>query len=141
MKSVAHCSEGSAALLPGAAESDEIDVRVPPELCTASLPFQDDGWVVLSYSLHPACELERLTESEAVVALLAMSGLSNLQIAHVRSASQRTIANQLASVYRKLGGASRACLAAALAKRPHAGASHEPTSTLRTSGVSPRAVA
>ena len=45
-------------------------------------------------------------------AIAARHGVSNAQIAQIRGAAKRTIANQLASAYRKLGGASRARLAA-----------------------------
>ena len=55
-----------------------------------------------------------LTAAEREVALDAARGLSNVMIARGRSRSPRTIANQLASIYRKLGVASRAELAALL---------------------------
>jgi DNA-binding NarL/FixJ family response regulator len=52
-----------------------------------------------------------LTAAEREVAEDAAGGLSNAAIAKKRGRSARTIANQLASVYRKLGVASRAELA------------------------------
>jgi DNA-binding CsgD family transcriptional regulator len=48
-----------------------------------------------------------LTPAEATVAALAAAGLSNDDIARERSSSPRTVANQLANVFRKLGVASR----------------------------------
>jgi DNA-binding NarL/FixJ family response regulator len=55
--------------------------------------------------------LAALSRSEQLVALDAVSGLSNAAIASNRKRSVRTIANQLASIYRKLGITSRAELA------------------------------
>jgi DNA-binding CsgD family transcriptional regulator len=55
-----------------------------------------------------------LTESEYEVALLALRGSSNRDIAARRGTSVRTVANQLRSVYRKLRIRSRAGLANSL---------------------------
>lgn len=66
---------------------------------------------------EPARAIE-LTRGEREVAMLAASGLSNLDVALLRRRSVRTIANQLASVFRKLSVTSRAELAAALVSRP-----------------------
>jgi DNA-binding CsgD family transcriptional regulator len=55
-----------------------------------------------------------LTAAEEAVAQLAVFGLSNAEIAEARGASLSTVANQLASVYRKLGVGSRIELIAAL---------------------------
>jgi DNA-binding CsgD family transcriptional regulator len=54
-----------------------------------------------------AAESAALTKSERAVAALAASGLSNEAIARRRRCSARTVANQLASVYAKLGLKSR----------------------------------
>jgi DNA-binding CsgD family transcriptional regulator len=48
-----------------------------------------------------------LTPAERAVAQLACQGLSNLQSAQARASSERTVANQLASLYRKLSINSR----------------------------------
>jgi DNA-binding CsgD family transcriptional regulator len=48
-----------------------------------------------------------LTEAERAVVSGVLRGLSNAQIAATRGASVRTVANQLASVFRKLGVRSR----------------------------------
>lgn len=55
-----------------------------------------------------------LTQSELDVAWSAVSGMSNSDIALARESSPRTIANQLASAFRKLGVTSRTELAAVL---------------------------
>ena len=56
-----------------------------------------------------------LTLAEQAVISLALAGLTNAEIAQKRKRSQRTIANQLASSYRKLGINSRTELASAAA--------------------------
>lgn len=53
-----------------------------------------------------------LTKAESVVAMLAARGMSNTQIARERGTSASTVAKQLERVYRTLGVASRAELAA-----------------------------
>jgi DNA-binding NarL/FixJ family response regulator len=55
-----------------------------------------------------------LSRAELEVALDAAAGLTNQAIAARRRRAVRTVANQLASVYRKLGINSRAELAARL---------------------------
>lgn len=57
-----------------------------------------------NHALAPSAAPGRsaLTKGEHVVAVLAARGLSNDQIARERGCSSRTVANQLASVYRKL---------------------------------------
>jgi DNA-binding NarL/FixJ family response regulator len=64
-----------------------------------------------------------LTAAEAAVAALAAAGLSNGAIARERGSSPRTVANQLASVFRKLGVASRLELCAYVGR--HRGPSGE----------------
>lgn len=48
-------------------------------------------------------ELARLTDAERTVALFALDGRTNAQIADIRRCSPRTVANQVASAFRKLG--------------------------------------
>ena len=61
---------------------------------------------------HPT--RSELTRAERDVAWFAAGGRSNAEIAELRTRSVRTIANQLASAFRKLGVACRGELAAAL---------------------------
>jgi len=56
-----------------------------------------------------------LSPGERDVARLARTGLSNAEIARARGTSPRTVANQLARIYRKLGMGSRMDLAVAKA--------------------------
>ena len=58
-----------------------------------------------------------LSVAENDVAADAAAGLSNAAIARKRGRSTRTIANQLAAVYRKLGVSSRSELAVRLYRR------------------------
>ena len=70
---------------------------------------------VISVPVEPAGLLDALSATEREVVHLALSGLSNAQIGKRRRTSPRTIANQLAAAYRKLGVRSRAELAALIA--------------------------
>ena len=58
-----------------------------------------------------------LSEAERGVVAAALRGLSNAEIATERGVSARTVANQLASAYGKLGVRGRSELAALLAGR------------------------
>ena len=53
-----------------------------------------------------------LTESEYEVAVFVLSGRTNAEIASARNVSVRTIANQVAGIFRKLGVSSRGELVA-----------------------------
>jgi DNA-binding NarL/FixJ family response regulator len=59
--------------------------------------------------------LEMLSPTERDIAHDVLAGLSNAAIARKRGRAPRTIANQLASLYRKLAIGSRAELAALMA--------------------------
>ncbi|HEY1695349.1 MAG TPA: helix-turn-helix transcriptional regulator [Polyangiaceae bacterium] len=61
--------------------------------------------VFVTFSLSRCADL---TPAELEVARCAVSGMSNRTIARWRGSSVRTVANQLASVFRKLGVGSRA---------------------------------
>jgi DNA-binding CsgD family transcriptional regulator len=67
---------------------------------------------ILSFDVDDADKTGELTSAEREVALLALAGKSNGEIAEARHCSVRTVANQLQSVFRKLGIRSRAELAA-----------------------------
>jgi len=73
--------------------------------------------VVLSFPAHAPTILPELTAAESEVVALVLAGSSNEEIARERSSSTRTVANQVASVFRKLGVKSRGELAAAVARR------------------------
>jgi DNA-binding NarL/FixJ family response regulator len=51
--------------------------------------------------------VDRLTPAERAVTSLLLGGLSNAEIAAKRGTSERTVANQIAAIFRKLGVSSR----------------------------------
>lgn len=81
------------------------------------LRFGQERLVVLSMPSVPVLPDPSLTAAENEVASDVLRGLSNAEIAQRRRRSPRTIANQLASIYRKLGLSSRSELAAALGQQ------------------------
>lgn len=85
---------------------------VPPDdLEVQSFVIGSDEYVVLTFRVapdHAAIGItEGLTASERVIAELVLQGQSNAEIARTRGTSVRTIANQIAAIYRKLGVGSR----------------------------------
>ena len=60
---------------------------------------------------------ESLSAAEREIALAILSGASSRTIARNRGTSPRTVANQIASIFGKLGVMSRVELAAALGAR------------------------
>lgn len=78
--------------------------------------FRHDGhaYAYLSYPAGVFVRPEALTDAEAAVAELVAGGVSSPEIARRRGVSQRTVANQLASIFRKLGVTSRGTLVLAL---------------------------
>ena len=77
----------------------------------------DTAWLELEVTLAER-ELGRLTDAERVVALFALDGCTNAQIASIRQCSPRTVANQVASAFRKLGVRCRLELIRCLASVP-----------------------
>ncbi len=75
------------------------------------LPYGVDQLLVLSAPARGGHRPESLSEAEWQVAVLAASGRSNRMIASERGTSVRTVANQLASTFRKLRVVSRTELA------------------------------
>lgn len=85
--------------------------------------FDLEGYTYAVVRVAPSNELNvvsRLTSAELEVALWVAQGMSNRDVASRRRTSERTVANQLASIFRKLGVGSRAALAACLAHQLHA---------------------
>ena len=66
--------------------------------------FRGEDFAVLSY---PCVSYDVLTPSEREVAELVIAGRSNAHIARARGTSVHTVGNQIASVFRKIGVASR----------------------------------
>ena len=92
--------------------------NLPPHknLRVDTIRIGGDEYVVMSWPRDiDAATLEPLTSAERAVTKLVLSGKSNSEIARQRGTSPRTVANQLASLYRKLGVRSRRELTARLA--------------------------
>lgn len=81
---------------------------VPPDLRAIKFRFEADDWLVLSYEPHLVELPEELTAAEGDVVRGVLRDESNAEIAARRGSSVRTVANQLASIFRKLGVFSRA---------------------------------
>ena len=67
----------------------------------------DDELAVLCVSVDDSLLLEGLTTAEMQVALELIHGKSNAEIARQRGTKERTVANQITTIFRKLGVASR----------------------------------
>jgi DNA-binding NarL/FixJ family response regulator len=83
----------------------------PDDLRASVLQIGSRSYSLLSFRRELKVE-DDLTPAEQQVALAALSGLSNADIARMRGSSPRTVANQLAAIFRKLGVRSRSELAA-----------------------------
>jgi DNA-binding NarL/FixJ family response regulator len=88
--------------------------RLPPDPPPGLVAFEiEPGRVLFVQPLAHEIEDDRLSAAERAVATLVLRGWSNAEIASHRGTTKRTAANQVASIFRKLGIASRAELAAA----------------------------
>ena len=82
-------------------------------VATFNLEIEGVELVVLSRPTKRKA-LVALTRTERAVAMGLVRGESNARIAERRGTSTRTVANQVATIYRKLGVGSRRELAALL---------------------------
>lgn len=82
----------------------------PPSLVAYEL---EPGKVLFVHSI-PRPTVKGLTPAEEEVLALLLDGYDNASIAQARKTSPRTTANQVATIFRKLGVASRAELVAKL---------------------------
>ncbi len=94
-----------------------VPLPIPRGLRCDHLDMNGEEYLVLDFPAAGAAEVDEpgpwsLTPSEREVAAAAVAGKTNQEIAAARGGSARTVANQLASIYRKLGINSRAELAA-----------------------------
>jgi DNA-binding NarL/FixJ family response regulator len=90
---------------------DEGDPKPPANARVSELEISGETLLVISFPIDAPDLTEQLTEAEAQVATLAVDGLTNAAIAEQRGTSLRTVANQMASILRKLGVQSRRELA------------------------------
>jgi len=103
------------------------DTRVPPPKLEA-LVSEDGETVIVSFALDPEAPEATLTAAESEIIALLFGGHSNREIAALRGTKTRTIANQVASLFRKLDVGSRlelvtraAILRASLKSAPNEG--------------------
>ena len=80
-----------------------------PPACLVAYEIEP-GKVLFVHSL-PTGTIAGLTPTEEEVLALVLAGHDNASIAAVRKTAARTVANQLASIFRKTGASSRAALA------------------------------
>ena len=91
-------------------EGDAPKVAVPEGLEAYSFGIGSDSYVLLTFPAPEDAVVptgDGLTSSECAVLALVLGGQSNAEIARARGTSVRTIANQVAAVYQKLGVGSR----------------------------------
>lgn len=89
----------------------------PPGLRVRELQVGGERLLVFSFPTDaPDLEASALSPAEIEVARMAIGGLSNAKIAEHRGTSVRTVANQMASLLRKLGLSTRRELAVRYAR-------------------------
>ena len=98
----------------GIRDSDNADNHTPPGAAVVPVSVGGLRGFIVELPIDPSALPRCLTETEREVVSLLLEGCSNQEIADARGASYRTIANQLASIYNKLGVASRTELVATL---------------------------
>ena len=89
---------------------------VPFGLRASRVNIDGEELAVFSFPLPAPTLPHSLSEAERDVAIALLEGLSNAQIAASRGTSARTVANQVASLFRKLGVRSRTEAVAALGR-------------------------
>lgn len=97
--------------LPTAA-ADQPAVAAPRGLEAFLLEAGGAEFAVLEWPARRPVLPATLTPAERAVAALAIAGLANREIARRRGVAARTVANQLAAVFQKLGVGSRSELTA-----------------------------
>lgn len=82
-----------------------------PGLRASSVETMDGALLVCSLSAPQKATWAMLTDAERNIARAVLDGMATATIASLRGRSAKTVANQIASIYRKLGVRSRAELA------------------------------
>ncbi len=88
----------------------KLALEPPPGLVGATFGLQKDEFCVLGWLTREGREgtlASKLTPAEAEVVRLVRGGCSNEEIGRRRGTSPRTVANQIAAVFRKLEVRSR----------------------------------
>jgi DNA-binding CsgD family transcriptional regulator len=95
---------------------------MPPNLDVSWLAIEGEVFAVLSYPLAEPIPLQGLTSGERDIVEGVRRRLTTREIAARRKTSVKTVTNQLAHLYRKLGVGSRRELMAMLGGRKVDGA-------------------
>ena len=95
-------------------DSDSRDNRTPTVATVVPVTVGGLRGFIIELPLDPARLPPCLTEAEREIVALVLEGRSNQEIADARGARYRTVANQLAAIYKKLHVASRTELIADL---------------------------
>lgn len=90
-----------------ARQPSKSDEAAPPSLEVHTFAIDGAEYALLRYDTLPGPCDAALTEAEREVLRLALQGLSNEQIGIARNSRPRTVANQIASIFRKLNVSSR----------------------------------
>lgn len=88
-----------------------------PRACLAELALAGEHLLVGSWPMADPARLQGLSPAEQAVAALLLAGSTQADMARHRGVSERTVANQVQGLYRKLGVHSRVALAAVLQMR------------------------
>lgn len=90
------------------------EIAPPPELRAARFALGGRDVAVLSFPTDQLRVPESLSPAERDVTFALLHGATNAEIAARRGVAVRTVANQIASIFKKLGVSSRTELAAML---------------------------
>ncbi len=82
-----------------------------PRARLAEVAIRDERLLVGAYPLMEARRIATLTDAERDVLAKLLAGATNRDIARRRDSSERTVANQVQSIFRKVGARSRSELA------------------------------
>lgn len=85
-----------------------LPLPAPRELEAYTASQDGEELLILSYAIDEPTPPPGLSAAERSVAMAVVRGLSNTEIARERGTSIRTVANQMHSIFTKLGVASRA---------------------------------
>jgi DNA-binding NarL/FixJ family response regulator len=82
-------------------------LAAPPGLEATTFQLDDTEYAIIAYDLPQPRIPDVLTSAEQAVVALVLEGRGNADIAQRRGTSKHTVANQLRSIYGKLGVSDR----------------------------------
>lgn len=88
----------------------------PSTLRVATVELEGEQFAVIEVPTTSAIDESKLSSTERKVLVLLLAGRSSREIATERRVAERTIINQVSSIYRKLGVCGRAELMALAAR-------------------------